>query len=168
VRPGKQIFALVLIAVIAGDAYAQDGFTKSLKPSGWKVPNVAGLKVLDEKSIAVDGYRVKQISYKLPDPAPFTFSRPNTKCEFKSISTYVAAGEVFAIGGDCVQFGTDPRHGKFYFGGKGNFSFFDEDGDGKFETLIRSGFPMVFLPERLRRPADLIFREPPPPAKKPG
>ena len=166
---GKHFLALLLMAIIATAAYAQNGFTKRLKPQGWNVPSVENLERLREDKIAVDGYRIQQITYKLPKPPPFVFTPKKTRCEFQWLSIYVAAGEVFAVGGDCVQFAIDPRHRKFYFGGLGNFSFFDEDGDGKFETFISSGFQILFLPARLRRPEDLIPREPvpPPPAKRP-
>jgi hypothetical protein len=158
-----------MIGLLGFNAHAQASYTKTTKPDGWKVPSVKKLEVLEEKTVDVEGYRITQVSYKIPDPAPYTLSPRRTKCEFRWLSTYSVAGEVFAVGGDCVQFSIDPRQGKFYFGGLGNFSFFDEDGDGKFETLISSGSAVIFVPPRLRGPMNLIAPDPipPPPAKKP-
>lgn len=127
----KGLMALIAIILLSAALSAQrPAFTKSINTKGWKVPLLDKLESSNE-SIDMEGISVERRSFLLLQPKPFIMLR-REKCEFGWLISYVIEGTVFAISGDCVKFGKDPRYGKFYYGGSSNFTYYDEDGDGKF------------------------------------
>ena len=154
---------MALVAIVLFGAAAtiaqRPTFTKSINTKGWKVPLLDKLESSNE-SIDIEGISVERRSFLLSQPKPFIMLR-REKCEFGWLVSYAIKGKVFAISGDCVKFGNDPRYGKFYYGGSRNFTYYNEDGDGKFESRYSSGFMPVFVPRRLK----MKYEPPHPPTK---
>ena len=156
------LFVYLLFAAVSIGAFGQQSFTKKIKTAGWSVPKTEGLQILEKTEVDLGGFRVLRIDFKLTKPRPFVTLENGNKCELNSLSTYTARGETFGVGYDCIMFGHDPRYGKFYFGGIGNMSFVDDDGDGKFETRVSSGISMMYVPARLQTEKNRFWPTPPP------
>ena len=140
---------MLAILLLSADLTAQrPTFTKSINIRGWKVPLPDKAEWSDE-SIDIEGISVDRQSFLLSQIKPFIMLRRG-KCEFSWLASYAIEGTVFAVSGDCLKFGNDTRYGKFYYGGSTNFTYYDEDGDGKFESRYSSGFMPVFVPHSLK------------------
>lgn len=69
---------------------------------------------------------------------------------FRSLSSYSINGKIFAFEGYCVPLST-ANNRREYLGSIGRFLFFDEDGDGKFESRYSSLEMKIFVPDYLKR-----------------
>ena len=78
---------------------------------------------------------------------------PNTKldrkysCEFTTLRSYEFQGRIFAVSGQCVVFSLSVSRNKHltitsknYMAAITQYTFYDKDGDGKFETRYNSDY----------------------------
>ena len=161
------LVAAMHIALLASFALSQTpaGWSLEIAKKGWSVPMVKSLQVEETTELDVKGQKVTQYLYRLVDPKPVVHLTKYVSCEFNSLVGLAINGKVFAIGGTCYHYGNS-QYGKISLAAVTTFTYYDEDGDGKFETKYQTPLIKVYVPERLRDrsiPAPNSEDEKPPP-----
>lgn len=141
-------------AVIAKDPQRID---KVVKLGGWNIPEFAANQSTSKSDIVVDNRTVTLRGYRLKDGAYGTLDNysldPNNvlllrsrSVELENIASYSADNKIFAYQVVCVPFGVADDGSKMLAGSMIRVFYFDEDGDGLFETrYVNSEFPN-FIP----------------------
>jgi hypothetical protein len=163
---------LILVLLFALSAYsvavAQEPLKitppeKQINESGWQVPDLTSFKISYTTETEIEGVKVSVTHYDLGSPKPVVEIAPGKECEVRSTSAFAVEVFTFAISSSCVLFGVDPRYGKFYIGAEFIWTFYDEDGDGIFESKVAD--PKIIVPEYLRKRFGPEPLPPPPPLK---
>ena len=120
---------------------------QEIQPNGWRVPNIQRLKVTNEAVEDHEGRTVRRRDYLLGRTKPVTRIGKNHYCEFATLSGYQYRGKTFAISGQCGCFKLDVSrlkkytvYEKSYAACVTNYTFYDQDGDGRFESRYNSTY----------------------------
>lgn len=128
------------------DKPSQPNLEKIEKPNGWKIPGIdAVIGVTEKKSINIDRIEVQKKHLELfnePIVEVETYSTGNTGqllitsnlCVVRNLFVYENQGEKFAYQADLVLVDVNLEGVRTYYGNILKFYYFDEDGNGSFET----------------------------------
>ena len=137
------LFGILLLShAVVGQSQAE------LKPKGWHVPDIKQLTVDHQSIELLNGVFVTKRTYKLGNSKLNTRTNTRTYCEFTTLNSYhLENGKMFAIGGECVVFSLAVTRSKNitvssknYAGAITHFTFYDRNGDGKFEARYNSSY----------------------------
>ena len=137
---------LLLTASAASQARTDD---PEIEPKGWKVPDLRQLSVKRQASELWEGRSIKRLDFDVKNRKPNIQISEDLFCEFTTLSSFVFKKRTFAISGECQFFGIDTLDlsGKYaatsktYAAALTHYTFYDKDGDGKFEARYNSAFP---------------------------
>ncbi len=158
----KKILLFVFVILhFSGNAFSQE---KSVKEEGWELPDVSTFELKSEINKEVDGFWVKVSEFDLEKvdkkPAIFLRSKKDTEnksemfCEVRKAKSFSIKDKIFLHSFQCVLFSIDEQtmsgkgifRSKNYYGAMVEFYYFDEDGDGKFETRYSISGMEIKLP----------------------
>jgi hypothetical protein len=142
---------------------------KTVQRNGWDVPDLSNEKTKDQDIVQTDGVAVNRTLYLLEKKISYSFdyyySNQEDKslkietypCDIESIVSYRTNNKTFAYSFNCIPFGitTVKKDGKTYeakgyIGLMLTFLYFDEDGDGKFETKYITPQMQLHIPEWIK------------------
>ena len=137
----------LVILVYSLNVFSQSlSYRRDQNVNGWPVPNLTRLR-----TTTFEGPTYTERTYSLGNSKPSTRLAKNKYCEFSHLFSYSYKDKLFAIDGTCVIFilskgkvfskgkrGYTHFISKEYMAAITRFTFYDEDGDGKFETRYRS------------------------------
>lgn len=145
-------FSLILLAIGSPSINSQLlPFRSEDNAKGWKVPKLQNLKVLKISENDIEGGMLRKQSFDVSKLELSTVLRTTLEreeyCEFRNLQAYSFNEKVFAISGGCVIVhisilkstkGNKTLRVKDYMSGYTQYTFYDEDGDGKFERRYNS------------------------------
>ncbi len=142
---------------------------KVVQQNGWSIPDLSKEKTKDQDIVQIDGIAVNRTLYLLETKSSYNFdfyySNQEDKsikvethpCDIESIVSYRTNNKTFAYSFNCIPFGitTVKKDGKTYeakgyIGLMLTFLYFDEDGDGKFETKYITPQMQLHIPEWIK------------------
>lgn len=145
---------------------------KIIRAEGWEIPNLENEKQKIEGEIQKDGFIVKLTSIKLSrsdilqkldfyslNKEDNTLKVSTTECDLRALESHSVNGKVFAYRLACTpfSFGDAVNNGelvgkvKYYQGLSIQYFYFDEDGDGKFETRYVAIEMPKFIPDWVKK-----------------
>ena len=150
------VFGLALISLAQTNTEQKNerfGYTV-IDKEGWPLPNPEVLEFQNDGKIYFDDIEVLRTNYKPTGKfesnvnlffvdGSGALNQLRKFVDIRSVSTYSVGGKTFAYYIEHNQIGTYAEGGKAYFGPLISFSFFDEDGDGIFETRTYTGSGMI-------------------------
>jgi hypothetical protein len=131
------------------------------KKDGWLTPEIRNLpKIKSAEEILIDGLSVKKTRLDIPKDAPGNFDLywldkgklfvHSVTASMRSLTSYEHEKKIFAYSASYVPYIVDDRYGKTYAGGMWIFYYYDEDGDGIFETRHPNEPGALFVPKWVR------------------
>ncbi len=146
--------AIVVISALVTSAQLLN-YRSEIRDGGWKTPILNELKLTKESEIKQTNGSIlleKVYDAKARQPSNLLETKRAGKriisilrCEFSWLSEYMMNGKTFAVDGYCgfVSYQYSRSHGslltmKSYLSGVTRYTFYDEDGDGKFERRYNS------------------------------
>ena len=147
-------FLPILILFVAGSVSVNAqllSYQSESNVDGWAVPNIKKLKVKRVSASEIGGGVFRKLLFEVAKSKPSILlskaPENDDYCEFRNLQSYSFKGHVFAIDGACLMFSIS-RHKstngnktiviKEYLGAYTRYTFYDEDGDGKFERRYNS------------------------------
>lgn len=153
----RAVFSVVVIVTCAVTSTAQLlAYRSELKENGWQVPRFHELLLKESSEIKLpDGEVVHKKMYNAQVRRPSTLLATTRtprgriteirRCEFSWLYAYSVKGRIFALDGSCgfVYYQYFRSRGELHtiegsLGGVTRYTFYDEDGDGKFERRYNS------------------------------
>ncbi len=126
-------------------------YRSDLDVDGWAVPNFNKLKIRSTSEHEVDGGVLKKEQFDVANLKLSTVlsKEPDLEkyCEFRNLHAYSFRGRVFSLSGGCIILfistyrstnGKSSLQVKDYMAAYTLYTFYDEDGDGKFERRYNS------------------------------
>jgi hypothetical protein len=136
-------------------------FNEVKKKDGWLAPSVKNLpKSSSVEEISLDDLLVKSTRLDIPKEMPGNFDLywldkgelfvHSVIASMRAIYTYEREKKVFAYSASHVPYSVDERGVKSYIAGVWLFYYYDEDGDGIFETRRANSPGALFVPKWVR------------------
>lgn len=123
-------------------------YPRDVNVVGWKVPAIRGSHLISTADLLLEGKAILKREFRADKNLPHALVDRNKRyyCEFAYFTTYSIKEKIFAIDGDCVMISFTPVTSskgerfvvKDYFSGMTRYIFYDENGDGKFESRYNS------------------------------
>ncbi len=155
---------IILIAVIVSShlvsAQSPPG-RKEVNTKGWKTPRLDRLTKSKEIVSKSNDDTISETKFSIKRGDASTWLRKDLYCEFRNLSSFASLGKIFAVRGDCVVFSTQvSKSGHYRFTTKTyaaaitHYTFYDEDGDGTFESRYNtseSSEAAIIVPRWLKK-----------------
>lgn len=152
-----KLLFLFLIFSFATVAQTKNDFNKSIKKNGWVIPEIAKLNKLSESQPDINGFAATSREFDFADKKLNLELNKITVCEIRKGISYTFNEKNFAYEFQCVPFSkarydrkTKSWSPSSYLGALAKFIFYDDDGDGKFETRYNSWKMPLYIPNWIK------------------